>query len=300
MASVSTVSLISQLSSDSALTRESAIARLTVMGARAVDRLVDYARSNAPAVGRAAALTALERIGDRRALAAALPLADDADVEVALAAIAVAGAFVRDPHGVTAVDRLTALAVDRTRPASIRAAAVSALKELGAAIKPLVATLADDPALKFAEPAAMRARIAASAKAPLAALLQIIEEIRERERTASRDERAAWVDVRGEVHALLARRGSTIALYDVRETIERAKAPLPASFLTAAAAVGDASCLEPIAAAYAAAKDLYWKKSLADTFAAIMKRGRITRRNAAVKRIATRWPGAAKGLGIRE
>src|SRR5581483_5795221 len=91
----------------------------------------------------AAALTALERIGDRRTLAAALPLTMDPDVDVALAAIAAAGAFVRDPNGVTAIDRLTALAVDRARPASIRAAAVAALQALGpSTIKPLVDTLA--------------------------------------------------------------------------------------------------------------------------------------------------------------
>lgn len=286
---------MAQLASDSALTRESAIARLTVIGARAVDRLVDYARSHAPAAGRAGALRALEQIGDPRALAAALPLTGDADVDVALAAIAAAGAFVRDPRGVAAIDRLTALAVDRARPASRRAAAVDALKRLGpSTIKPLVETLADDPALKFAEPAAMRARIAASARAPLAALLELVEEIRERERSASRGERAAWVEVRGEAHALLARRGSTIALYDVREAIEKAKAPLPAGFLTAAAAIGDATLLEPIASAYAAAKDVYWKKSLADAFAAIVKRHRITARHAVMKKIR------AKRLGIGE
>src|SRR5581483_9368634 len=249
MPSPSTASLISQLSSDRAVVRESAIARLTIVGARAVDRLVAFARSNAPASARAAALTALERIGDRRTLAAALPLTMDPDVDVALAAIAAAGAFVRDPNGVTAIDRLTALAVDRARPASIRAAAVAALQALGpSTIKPLVDTLADDPALKFAEPAAMRTRIAASTKASLPALLKIVEEIRERERDAPHEEQAAWLEVRGEAHALLARRGSTIALYDVRETIEQAKGrPLPAGFLAAASALGDATLLEPIA-----------------------------------------------------
>jgi len=295
MPSPSTVSLIAQLSSDSAVTRESAMARLTVIGARAVDRLVEFALSRSSAVARAAALTALERIGDRRALAAALPLTADADIDVALAAIATAGAFVRDPHGVEAVDRLTAVAVDRRRPASIRTAAVEALKNLGTStIKPLVDTLADDPALRFAEPAAMRARLAESAKAPLPSLLKMVEEIRERERTTSGDQRAAWLEVRGEAHALVARRGSTIALYDVRETIEKAKGPLPAGFIAAASSVGDASCLEPIAAAYAATKDLYWKKSLGHAFAAIVKRHRITKRHAVMRRLS------AKGLGIGE
>ena len=289
----STDTLIAALSSDRAVTRESAVARLTVVGARAVDRLVDVARSAATPAARTAALTALERIGDRRALTAALPLTADSDVDVALAAIAVAGAFVRDPHGVAAVDRLTALAVDTSRPPSIRAAAVAALQTLGAStIKPLVERLSDDPALRFAEPAAMRTRLAASAKAPLAALLKIVEEIRERERDASKAERAAWLEVRGEAHALLAHRRSTIALYDLREAIEQAKTPLPAGFLRAAVAIGDAACLEPIAAAYAAAKDLYWKKSLGDAFQAIVKRHRLTGRHAVMQKLR------AKGLGI--
>jgi HEAT repeat protein len=293
MPSPSTDTLINQLSSDSATTRESAIARLTIVGARAIDRLVQYAASDAPAIGRTAALTALERIGDRRALKAALPLVSDPDVDVALAAVAVAGAFVQKPSGVEAIDRLTALAVDASRPASVRAAAVDALKVLGGAtIKPLVERLSDDPALKFAEPAAMRTRIAASAKAPLPRLLEIVEEIREREQTAGQDERAAWLEVRGDAHTLLARRGSTIALFDLRETLERVKAPLPPGFLAAASAIGDATLLEPIAAAFASARDVYWKKSLEEAFHAIVKRHRITRRHAVLKKIR------GKGLGI--
>jgi|SRR5579871_1407216 len=295
MPTPSTDALISQLSSDSAVTRESAIARLTIVGARAVDRLVQVATSDAAPAARAAALTALDRIGDRRALRAALPLVADPDVDVALAAVALAASFVQKPDGMPAVDRLTALAVDASRPASIRAAAVDALKVLGpSTIKPLVERLSDDPALKFAAPATMRTRLASSAKAPLSALLKIVEDIRERERAASRDERAAWLEVRGEAHALLARRGSTIALYDLRETIEAAKAALPAGFLAAATAIGDASCLEPIATAYARSKDLYWKKSLADAFKAIVKRHRLTGRHAVVRKIR------ARGLGIRD
>jgi hypothetical protein len=294
MPSPSTDSLISQLSSDSAVTRESAIARLTIVGTRAVDRLVDLARSRAPAVARAAAVTTLERIGDHRALKAALALVADADVDVALAAIALAGSFVQKPEGVAAVDRLTALAVDASRPASIRAAAVGALRVLGGAtLKPLVERLSDDPALKFAEPAAMRTRLAAAAKAPLPTVLALLEETRERERTAGRDERAAWIEVRGEAHAVLGRRGSTVALYDLRETIERSKGqPLPGGFLAAARAVGDASVIEPIASAYAAAKDVYWKKALADTFNAIVKRHRLTKRHAVMRKLRE------KGLGI--
>ena len=39
--------------------------------------------------------------------------------------------------------------------------------------------------------------------------------------------------VRGALHQALALRGSRVALYDLRETIERPPAPLPSSFLAA-------------------------------------------------------------------
>lgn len=297
----STAELISQLSSDREATREAAVARLTVIGARAVDRLLRLASSSASPVARAAALTALERIGDRRALGTALTLAGDSSPDVATAAIGVARTFLTGPQGVEAIDRLTVTALDRSRPPSVRAAAVDALQDLGPkTIAPLLEKVSDDPAIRYAEPASMRARLEGMARAPLSSLLQLTEEIRERERSAPRAERPHWLAARAAVHALLARRGSTIALYDLRETIEQARGPLPSDFLTAAALVGDASCLEPIAAAYASTKDLFWKKSLADAFSSIVRRHRLTRRNQVIKKIAARWPGAASGLGIRD
>jgi len=287
-----TDSLITELSNASDTRREAAVARLAIAGARAVDRLVQLASTTtAPAVARAAALQTLERIGDRRALAPALALAGDRDPEIAIAAIGVARVFLRGRHSVAAVDPLTALALDRAKPAAIRAAALDALKDLGGkTIAPLLRQLADDPALRFTEPRAMRATLAASAKAPLGTLLDFVEEIRRREDAAGRDERAEWTAARGAAHQLLASRGSRIALYDLRETIERADRPLPPAFLEAAARIGDASCLEPIAAAFAKATDVAWKKSLADAFRAIVKRERITRRHAVMKRVEKRWP----------
>lgn len=289
----STDALINALSSEREATRESAIARLTVIGARAVDRLLRLASSSASPVARAAALTALERIGDRRALGTALTLTGDPSPDVATAAIGVARTFLTGPQGVEAVDRLTAAALDRSRPPSVRAAAVDALRDLGPkTIAPLLENVSDDPAIRYAEPASMRARLEGMTRAPLSSLLQLTEEIRERERSAPRAERPHWMAARAAVHALLARRGSTIALYDLRETIEQARGPLPSDFLTAAALVGDASCLEPIAAAYASTKDLFWKKSLDDAFRSIVKRHHLTRRHAALRKLR------AKGLTI--
>jgi HEAT repeat protein len=293
----STAALIAALSNPREADRESAIARLTVIGARAVDRLVQLASSSAPSTARAAALQTLERIADRRALTPALALAGDPDVEVALSAIGVARVFVRGRDGIIAVDRLTAIAVDRSRSSVVRAAALAALKDLGAAtIAPLLKRLADDPLLQLAEPTAMRATLIASAKAPLAALLGIVEGIRQREQAAPRSERAEWTAVRGAAHELLAGRGSRIALYDLRETIERADQPLPREFITAVTRIGDATCLEAIAAAYAKGKDVWWKKNLTDAFRAIAKRERITRRHLVMKKIEKRWPAAMPAL----
>jgi hypothetical protein len=95
---------------------------------------------------------------------------------------------------------------------------------------------------------------------------------------------------------VLALRGSRVALYDLRETLEDRSMRLPVSFLTALHVVGDASCLEPLASAWdAAAADrtaegVRWRQQLASAFRAITHREKITRRHAVMKRIAARWP----------
>jgi hypothetical protein len=108
---------------------------------------------------------------------------------------------------------------------------------------------------------------------------------------------------RAAAHAVLAGRGSRIALYDLRETLEAAGDPLPVEFLTALTEVGDATCLEAIAAAYTKARstrgDDWWRSHLADAFRAIVKREKITKRHAVMKKIEKRWPQAAGGLALK-
>ena len=91
----------------------------------------------------------------------------------------------------------------------------------------------------------------------------------------------------------LAQRGSRLALYDLRESLETAHGPLAVEFLAAVTLVGDATCLEAIAAAHAKAKpkDAWWRNHLAGAFKAIVTRERLTRRHAALKKIEKRWPG---------
>jgi hypothetical protein len=68
---------------------------------------------------------------------------------------------------------------------------------------------------------------------------------------------------------------------------------LPVTFLTALDAIGDATCLESIAVAYSAARrhvDDWWRDHLAELFRKIVRRERLTRRHAVLRRIAQRWP----------
>jgi hypothetical protein len=107
--------------------------------------------------------------------------------------------------------------------------------------------------------------------------------------------------VRGALHQALALRGSRVALYDLRESLTEsaggaASTPLPVTFLAALHVLGDESCLEPIAAAFVRANpdDERWRQQLASAFRTIVKRQKLTRRHAALKRITARWPAAAE------
>jgi hypothetical protein len=133
-------------------------------------------------------------------------------------------------------------------------------------------------------------------QAPLTQLLRVIEQIRDHEPSETGARRTAWMNVRGAVHVALAGRGSRVALYDLRESIEGVATPLSVEFLAALSAIGDASCLEGLAAAYersrraGTARGDWWREHLADTFRTITARARLTRRHAAMKKIERRWP----------
>ena len=98
--------------------------------------------------------------------------------------------------------------------------------------------------------------------------------------------------MRGALHLALARRGSRVALYDLRESFDAAQEPLPLDFLTAVIAIGDATCLEPMARAWAAAsaQETWWRERLADAAADIMHRTRLSGRSALVKRLRAKFP----------
>lgn len=324
--------LLADLASEHAATRDAAVARLTVIGGRAVGRLASLARDTRVApTTRGAAFHALAGIADPRGLEPALEALAQADEGVAIAAIGVARAFLETTQGMAALDRLTALILDRRRSSAARLAALRALSDLDATtVKPLMAALEGDPDRAVAEAAALRQRSAAvdpvqrledaargslgndpaalrqavmeaSSDVSVSTLLQILEEIRVREGSEPAGERVQWMAARAAAHAALARRGSRIALHDLRETLESAKEPVSIDFLAAATTVGDASCLDAIAAAFArsapgASSRDWWHTHLAETFRAIVKREGLTRHHALVRKIGKRWKPALDAL----
>ena len=314
--------LVGDLSAASSIKRDAAVARLIVIGSRALDRLIGLA-SNADASSstRVAAFRALEGIAEPRGLTPALAAFNDPDPSIVVAALGTARALLETPRGVEALDRVIDMALDRRRPVPIRIAAIQALAALPeTTVEPVITALKSDPdpevrnvlqpvrrraavnTMQRLEAAAagtlpagadvLKSAVARSANdVPLATLHQVIERIRIHEGSQSGERRAEWMGARAATHQALAQRGSRLALYDLRETIESARERLPVEFFAAVTAIGDTSCLEPIANAYARASDDWSRRHLADAFRAIVGREKVTKRHAAARKIEKRWPG---------
>jgi len=285
--------------------REAAIARLRVAGAAAIPRLAALIGTDPDPAIKSAALRALEGADDDRVDAIALSVLDGGDDGVAIAALGVLRGRVTSEEGVRTLDALTALALDTSRTAAVRQAALDALSDLprelvgpvletARAAARAAATPEQPVGPQLDDPLAVREWIAADgATAPLSTVHDLIVRLRERERVEPETQRRqAWQVSRGAAHALLAHRGSRVALYDLRETFEAAADPLPLDFLTAVSAIGDASCLEPMAQAWSVAEGgSWWHNRLADAGRHVMRQAGLTGRNAVIRRIRTRWPG---------
>ncbi len=322
--------LIAALSGGDDVRREAAIARLAVIGARAVDGLRRAYAESSDRETRVAVLRALEPIGDRRTVGIARgAIAEGGDL--ALAAASALRGLLDSPHGPTgtdALDVLVATALDPSAERRVRLAAFDALQGMPEGVRARVAEAlqADpDPGLKARASDLPRDAAAAdavwqdalegrlpdtaaalrdaaetrAAAAALSALQKMIDAVRSREGTVENPaKRAEWRTVRGALHQALALRNSRVAVYDLREALEDSRGPLPTSFLAALHVVGDQSCLEPLAAAYARtpAANARWRVQLAAAFRAIARREKVTRRHAVVKRISARWPEAGRDL----
>ncbi len=326
-----TLALIADLDGEDDVRREAAIARLSVIGTRAVDRLVTTLMAPPAPSERTtvAALRALESIADIRALVPALSLLDSPHPPIGVAAVGVARNFLQSKHGNEVLDRFVSVAMNAERPDATRLAALDALLETGTRVlAPVWERLREDRSLAIQQRAAKEtggsdplAEIEAAAAgllpddaeafqallrktaatAPLTTLHRLIEVIRGRE-AAERPgpARTAWLSARGAVHAALAERDSRVALYDLRDSIADAPGPLPAPFLSAVTAIGDAASLEAIAAASAKASIAggasEWLQQLKLAFRAIADREQLGSRHAVMKRIQAKWPGAAAEL----
>jgi hypothetical protein len=289
--------LIADLQSIDSIRRDAAVARLRIQGSRALPRLVDLAGSDAPAPVRARALAALEGINDVRAIDVAFDALRDGNIDIVIAALGVLRQWVAEETGTRLLDAITAIAVDRSRDARVRVAALAALSELPEhLLRPIrnQAPPSESAGPSLEDPVAVREWIQAyGSGATLSTLHALVTKTREREQAESSSRlRSEWLQARGRAHHALAKRQSLVALYDMRETFESSSSALPQSFVSSAAAIGDASCLEPLARAWAAGgKDLNWKHQLSTTAATIMRREKLTGRSAVVKKLRAHFPG---------
>ena len=315
--------LVAALVSSDDVRREAAIARLAVIGSRATDRLLAAYAAAADSGARVALLRAMEGIGDSRFLPlAAEALRQGGDAGVAAAALLEVFLDAADPSiAAAALDALVEAALNPSADRRVRLAAFEALQDIPAAMTNTIrAALHEQAGISSGEhaghealladavegrvpddPAPLRVAIVARGAAlPLPSLLKLIEVAREREARAAGPPNG-WLLVRGAAHQALATRDSRLAVYDLRESVAAADAALPPSFLAAMRMVGDASCVEALAAALsrAPADDLWWQHQLASALRGIAARERLTRRHPAIKRAVARWPQVAEVLGSR-
>jgi hypothetical protein len=289
--------LIADLQSSESVRRDAAVARLRILGSRALPRLIDLVASHESAVVRALALDAIEGIDDVRVIDVAYDALRDGDIEVVIAALGVLRRWVAEETGTRLLDAITAITVDRNLDARVRVAALAALSELPEHLVRPIRDQAPPPESagpSLDDPVQVREWIQAyGAGATLNTLHELVTRTREREHAESSSQlRSEWLQARGRAHQALAKRDSVVALYDLRETFEGATSALPQSFLSTATAIGDASCLEPLARAWAASgKDLDWKHQLSMTATAIMRREKLTGRSAVVKKLRANFPG---------
>ena len=293
--------------------RDAAVARLAVIGDRAVGHVITFLKRTPSADTIVAALRVLEAVGNGRSLDVAIELLDNPNERVALAATAVVGSQARATSlssAARAIDALVQTARSDLRPPTVRRAAVEAVKEAAADLagdlrtapaSDLTAPSAGSAqgetslgrtsaiAAKDADPDLLRAALADDRTTSIAGLHDAVTAIRARE-AAEPDSlnRARWAAARAAAHQALAARGSRVALYDLRETLEEATVPLPVGFVAALREIGDATCLEAIAAALVRipSDEAWWHDHLTEAFATIVDREGLTRRHAVMKRLA--------------
>lgn len=289
--------LVESLGAVDEVRRETAVARLAVIGPRVTDRLTAiYRTTGTNRLVRIGILRVFEATGDARVR----PLAKEGLHEggdVAVAAVNALRPLLTSPSADVAAESLdivmTVLLDDKVER-RVRAAALEALHDVPDVRERLGKSLANPPDARTVDAVwhdAIEGRLPDDAKslreavqlraaaAPLGVLQKLVDAMRARE--SDQASAAEWRAVRGALHQALALRGSRVALYDLRETIDTAATPLPSTFLTALHLIGDESCLAPLATAHKRATDARWKQQLEAAFNAIVKREKLSRKPAA-------------------
>lgn len=318
------------LQGDDPVRAEAAKARLLVLGPRAVPHLLG-AVTSAPEGALPRLLGVIELLPPTRQ---AVPVLDAAAAHGERAHAAAASVWAswlaaEDRELATlGFDRLATLLLDEAAPSAARQVAVDAIRglrdhassellaRLPAAARPVHAATAtsataatpgavdDEPGAPLAaepvpdSPAGVRQHVAsAGAVMPLSQLHRALERARAHQRDARDPVQAReWLATRGAVHLALAQRGSTVALYDLRELLEQLDEPPPVSALAALRQVGDASCLEPLAAAWTRVDDGWTREQLQATAREICERHGIGVGHAVVKRLRAKRHPLAEAL----
>jgi hypothetical protein len=288
--------LIVDLESSDPVRRDAAVARLRVLGPRALPRLAKFIESSNLSSARALAIGALDGVEDPHAVEIALTALHFSEVDSVVAALGVLRGWVAQESGTRLLEAITAIAVDRSRDARIRVAAIDALSDLPDHLVRPIREQAPPPEAAgppIDNPVAAREWVEAHGrKATLATLHDTIKAFRDCESRAETSRgREEWIKARGVVHQTLAARGSRLALYDARETLAAAHSPLPAGFIEAIALVGDASCLEGLARAWSATGNPTRRAQLSEAARQIMARSKLGGRSAIVKGIRANWSG---------
>lgn len=292
--------LIESLGAADDVKREGAVARLSVIGARAVDRLVAVcAEADTSRSTQAGILRVLEAIGDARAIPLARRALQDGG-DVAVAAAGTLRPLVQSASADVAaesLDLLMTILCDDTLEQRVRAAAFDALQDVPEVRDRIGGILGNPPdgrtvdavwrdategRLPDAAGSLREAVQLRAASAPLGTLQKLVDAVGTRETSPGEAAAADWRATRGAVHQALALRGSRIAVYDLRETVESTTDALPSTFLTALHLVGDESCLTAIASAHKrSAQDPRWRQQLEAAFQAIVKREKLSRKPSA-------------------
>jgi hypothetical protein len=283
-------------------------------------------------------LRTLELIGSTRAVPAALARLGDVNDGVAVAAAGALRPHLRaedDDLAARVLEGLTALALATGRSDPPRLAALDVLVEMDTeTLQPIRDRLRQDPSARVRRMAgwaddeqapvnaaaqleaaargelpeeadALRSLLTqAGATVALSVLHELILTLRTKERavaeaTTAPDAVMPWTAARGAAHQVLAERQSRLAVFDLRDTFERASSRLPLGFVAAITTVGDASCLPALAAAWQQVEDGWMRDHIAAAFQAIMLREGLTRRHAAVRKALERSSGAKALLPAR-